>query len=475
MKEIKYFSFVAIAILVFICLSSCKQAKTSGGSASSEGEDQLDGSEVVDGAVVHLSKLTDDRGNWIDSLWTDGKLFYTKQKYYKENLSICGGSKNLQYLDIPAYAIIEGDKYRVTSVIAEAFINHPSLKEISIPAYIEHVGRMAFAGTPIVSASLSCGEISSSAFYNCSVLNNLYLDEGVEVIASEAFKGCESLHYLVCPQSMQSIGTDAFKYSSLESIDLGGVRELAESAFDGCYFIKEVNLGSNLETIGPCAFDGCWNIESITFPESIKFVGHDAFRGCSGLTSVVLPEGFKTLKFGAFARCKHLQSVVLPESLDSLEFSTFGECIELTSVTLPSHLKKIPQRCFLGCKSLEEIEIPTGVTVIEEGAFTGCGLKSLTLPEGVVRVEKGAFNNCSFTYLKLPSTIEVIEYTAFLDCTSLTDIYCLAKNVPETARAAFHFVKNPLSATLHVPSSSVEAYRMTEPWDDFKTIVPIDD
>lgn len=475
MNEKKYFSFVALAMILFICLSSCKNAKTSGGSATGEGEEQSEDSEVVDGAVVQLSKLKDDKGNWIEPLWTDDKLVYAIRDIEERILSIDGGSKDLQNLDIPAYAIIEGDKYRVQSISANAFANHPSLREVTIPASIHLVGYGAFAGSHIVSASLSCSHIFTKAFYGCTSLNNLFMDEGVEFIADEAFKGCESLRNLVCPQSLESIGTCAFKYAPLESIDLGGVRVLQKEAFEGSYLIKDVKLGPNLETIGPRAFAGCWHIESITFPESLQLIDLSAFSDCSGLTTVVLPEGLKTLKSGAFSRCKHLQSVVLPESIDSLESSTFSECIELKSVTLPSHLKRIPKWCFTNCKSLEEIEIPTGVTVIAEDAFSDSGLKSLTLPEGVVRVETRAFKCCPFTELRLPSTIEVIDYLAFLDCTSLTDIYCLAKDVPETARAAFHFVKNPLSAILHVPSSSVEAYRSTEPWDDFKTIEPIDD
>jgi len=61
---------------------------------------------------------------------------------------------------------------------------------------------------------------------------------------------------------------------------------------------------------------------------------------------------------------------------------------------------------------------------------------------------------------------------AFQGCSSLTDIYCLAESVPWTEFNPFSD-SSISSATLHVPAGSVDAYKTTSPWSDFKTVVAI--
>jgi len=52
----------------------------------------------------------------------------------------------------------------------------------------------------------------------------------------------------------------------------------------------------------------------------------------------------------------------------------------------------------------------------------------------------------------------------------LTDVYCYAVNVPQTVTDAFNASKVEY-ATLHVPDESLQAYKETEPWSNFGTIV----
>ena len=59
---------------------------------------------------------------------------------------------------------------------------------------------------------------------------------------------------------------------------------------------------------------------------------------------------------------------------------------------------------------------------------------------------------------------------AFDNCGSLTDVYCLAEDVPDTYSNAFS-IYYIASAILHVPTGSVEAYKITSPWSSFGTIV----
>lgn len=118
--------------------------------------------------------------------------------------------------------------------------------------------------------------------------------------------------------------------------------------------------------------------------------------------------------------------------------------------------------------------IPPNVTFIGSGAFRDCiGLTSVTISNGVTSITKNTFWGCSsIKEIVIPKSVTDIEKYAFRGCLNLLDFYCYAKIVPTTYDKAFH--ETPIeSVTLHVPVNSVEAYRTTWPWSDFKEIVAI--
>jgi len=79
------------------------------------------------------------------------------------------------------------------------------------------------------------------------------------------------------------------------------------------------------------------------------------------------------------------------------------------------------------------------------------GLASVTIAEGVTSI--GGY--------------------AFSGCTGLTDVYCRAEEVPTTDNTFSN--SSYRSATLHVPAASLEAYKTSQPWSDFGSIVPLTD
>ena len=63
---------------------------------------------------------------------------------------------------------------------------------------------------------------------------------------------------------------------------------------------------------------------------------------------------------------------------------------------------------------------------------------------------------------------------AFSNCKNLENVYCYAETVPNTETSAFVY-SDVWSATLYVPASVIDAYKTTEPWSTFGTIIALDD
>ncbi|MBR3480118.1 MAG: leucine-rich repeat domain-containing protein [Prevotella sp.] len=181
---------------------------------------------------------------------------------------------------------------------------------------------------------------------------------------------------------------------------------------------------------------------------SVTSIGSSAFSGCSGLTSVTIPNSVTSIGDGAFAACGGLTSITIPNSVTIIGNQAFYGCSGLNSVTIGNNVTSIGNWAFQGCSSLTSITIPNSVKGIGQEAFRGCsGLTSVTIGSGV----------------------KTIDSQAFAYCKELTDVYCLAENVPSTSTDAFNESLIEY-ATLHVPTSSIDAYRAKEPWKSFKEI-----
>lgn len=72
--------------------------------------------------------------------------------------------------------------------------------------------------------------------------------------------------------------------------------------------------------------------------------------------------------------------------------------------------------------------------------------------------------------VKLPSSICKIDDGAFFYCSKLSEVIILAEKVPDTHVDAFK-ISNIDNATLRVPSSAIDSYKKSEPWNKFKYIL----
>ena len=130
---------------------------------------------------------------------------------------------------------------------------------------------------------------------------------------------------------------------------------------------------------------------------------------------------------------------------------------------------------YSACSGLISITISHNVASIGYAVFSGCtGLTSITIPNSVKGIGYYAFSGCSsLTSIDIPNSVTGIGDNAFADCNKLENVYCHAEKVPSTNTAAFKgsYIQY---ATLHVPSTSINDYKMTAPWSEFGTVKSIE-
>ena len=94
-------------------------------------------------------------------------------------------------------------------------------------------------------------------------------------------------------------------------------------------------------------------------------------------------------------------------------------------------------------ESVKKDGITYSVMFVDKEAFSGCSdLTSVTFPNSVISIGWRAFHGCSgLTSVTIGENVEKIEESAFYDCKNIKDVYCFAKEVPETDELAFASVK----------------------------------
>lgn len=223
-----------------------------------------------------------------------------------------------------------------------------------------------------------------------------------------------------------------------------------------------------------CAMNNCTKITSVSIPNTVETIGDDAFKDCTNLNNVVIPNSVLYIRSGAFGNCSSLTSVNIPNSVISIA-GAFSGCTNLTKINISNGVKYM-QAAFAGCTSLTSFTVPNSVEDIGN-CFEGCtNLTSVVLPqnEKFTVLLGGAFANCkSLSTITIPSSIKRIYKGAFEGCEKLSSVRCLATTAPEPREQDYNFYNYFFTVTdiLYIPKGSMDSYKNTYPWSEFKKIV----
>ena len=177
-----------------------------------------------------------------------------------------------------------------------AFYECASLASITIFGSVASIGDMAFWGCHSIE-SVNISDIATwceTEFDDGSLSNPLSW-------AKNLYINGELVTELVIPDGVTSIGDYAFyNCSSLTSVTVDEDNE-AYKSIDGNLYTKDgtilvqyaigksdtsFTVPHGVTSIGYCAFYNCSSLTSITIPDSVTSIGERAFSGCSSLTNI---------------------------------------------------------------------------------------------------------------------------------------------------------------------------------------------
>ena len=240
-----------------------------------------------------------------------------------------------------------------------------------------------------------------------SALVSLTIGNNVE-IGDSAFMGAANLETVVMGTGV-SLGNQAFYNAvSLKNIDLSKVVSIGNQAFGGDILYTYTDANANVTAIDQ---DGYYIYRYYSAPltsvdlSSLKYLGTSAFENCFELTSVKLGTELKSISENAFMNCKKLVMVNL-ENVEYIGKQAFAET-PLIMIDLSS-CKAIGEYAFINCKNLISVTLSENGTVVGEGAFGYCEvLVNVTNLNKATVIKDYAFAYTAITSVDLSSCEEL--------------------------------------------------------------------
>ncbi len=333
---------------------------------------------------------------------------------------------------------------RITEIGYNVFKGFYNLREIILPMGLKHIGRSAFEG----------------AWFGQSLLDNIYIPEGVETIGDRAFAYCSSLKSVKIPESVRYIGAGSFAgCKSLSHVYIPENVFLGERAFENTalwndsptniIYLNEWAMGlkdplpdntvlkfrnGTRKITGNFSGDpqGEWeneNVIGVVLDNDIAYIGSGAFGACKNLENVTADCTFKKLGSFAFGYTKWAENqpqspVYLANALlgckDSVRAYSRGgdeftdEIVKIDEIHNGRKITLIADSAFCNKESITEVILPESIETIGAYAFENCSnLTIINLPEGLKQIEYEAFYSTALKEIYIPDSVEDIGEYAF--------------------------------------------------------------
>ena len=262
-------------------------------------------------------------------------------------------------------------------------------------------------------------KIPNYAFYKCTKLSEVVLNEGLERIGSYAFDSCQ-LKKVIIPSTCTVIENSAFEYNK----DLYQVYLPISVTTVEQYAFYSINASAYIciEHSSVPSWGNNWRSGATVYTSCTKLVeGEDynyVIRNVSGNDNVIILRLSKATS--------QLESFTFPTAVEGISdirvaSNLFKSNVNIRSVDLTG-VTRIGENAFMSCSNLSNITFSNSLTIIGSYAFRYCtSLTRLEIPSSVTEIQSYAFDGCSnLTYIYLPSSVTTIGRYAFDDCPKST-------------------------------------------------------
>lgn len=423
----------------------------------------------------------------------------------------------------------------VTSIASSLFMYCSGLTSIEIPNSVTSIGGNAFyqcSGLTSITIPNSVNKIGATAFYQCSKLNSVTIPNSVTSIEEGLFMYCTSLTSINIPYSVNKIGKNAFYgCSNLNSVSIERIKPIAilsgvftnrtnatlyvpsgsKELYEAANYWKEfkeivekeewapININfADAEVKAICIQNWDINGDGELANQEADIVTNlgEVFAGNTSITSfneLRYFRGLTSLERKIFSGCSSLTSITIPSSVNNIEYGAFAGCRSLISIAVDANNSSYDSRN--GCNAIirtadnvlmagcSKTIIENSVKAIAPLAFAGYdNIVSIEIPNSVEDIAPSAFDSCTgLTTLTLPNSVKYIWDRAFYDCTGLSEIYSHIETPFAINDNVFWSRNNGTDDTttlyetikLYVPKGKVDAYKATDGWKNFKTIVEL--
>lgn len=470
-------------------------------------------------AVIRLQPATMDNTSFLDygdTFWCDGFKYKVISSTYNTVELIKPDENEQQYseptITIPSKVNYGGLDYSVIAIGKNAFhrwvspgVYLPSITEMSLPDNLRIIRALAFAGCDIKTISIpnsvsymdqaclsstqieeielpnSLKSIPGQCFAYCYSLKSVNIPEGVTSIGAYAFENCTNLAILELPASLTSLEWGVFRgCNNLEILTCHSETPplcseieypFSETTNTGYLFVPETSIDSYKNSTYWQDWKNIKPIESTDIPSLGKIVTFDNIEykliPTGAEISNVLIDGSE-LTIPDYIFVNGAEWKVVSVGSHAFEYKSFDK------VVLPQYLSTIKSEAFSGCYA-KQIVIPKSVTIIGTYAFAYCYyLERIILPSSVESIPSGCFAYCRNLYeVELPSSLKNVDSDAFTGCENLFTIICNSEETPLWNNYSPKF-SNYVEGTVYVPSGSVQKYRSSNYWKDWRFIEPIE-
>ena len=338
-----------------------------------------------------------------------------------------------------------------------AFLNMNLLRSVILPHDLEEIGAYSFYGEMYFTSAVvfpnKVKKINEWAFAD-GFEGEVVLPDSLEFIGEYAFSFSRATGELKLPNTLKYIGDWAFECAA--------------------GFYGNFSIPSKLEYIGQEAFAGCGRdlIGNIVIPSAITSVKPGAFNAnFKESVSVNIHSGVKRIERNAFAGLPIKFIPEFPEGLEYIGDDAFSGTGGMKGAfNLPSSLNYFGARSFAGAGLEGVLNIPKQVSILYDEVFRDNNFTEVYASNDLQFIGNSVFENCSnLKRVLIEENVEYIGHRAFAGCKAITTFISLAKEPPILGTDTFVDMDFE-HVVLEVPEASVEVYRNTAGWNNFKYI-----